>query len=158
MAELDASVHRPELARERRARQPFVRVEHGSHPLEADGRLRDVGAGAREILDRPEQLAEIRDEDDQRAGRHRVGEHQPRAEPQHRGGAERHQAGDDRAEQRADPPRVERRLHAFQALGAEPLALERAPRERLHDADGAEPLLNDGDELALAAAHVVGRS
>ena len=104
------------------------------------------------ILNRPEHLAEIGHEDDQRAGRHRPLEHQPRAEPEHGRGPDRDQPGDHRPEQRAHAARVERRLDALDALGVEPLPLERPLRERLDDADGAEPFLDDRDDLALPAA------
>ena len=157
VAELDAPADAVERPRVRRARQPLVGIEHGLDPLQADGRLRDVGARFRQILNRLEQLAEIGHEDDQRAGGHRAFEHQPGAEPEHRGGAERDQAGDHRAEQRPHAARVERRLDALDALRVEPLPLEGALRERLDHADGAEPFLHDGHDLALAPPHVARR-
>ena len=141
----------------RRARQALVGVEHRPDALQADRSLRDVRACAREVLDRPEQLAEIRQEDDQRAGGHRPFQHEPRAEPEHRCGSQGDQPRHHRPEQRSHAPRVERRLDALDALRVQPLPLERALRERLDDADGAEALLDNRHDFALPAPHVAGR-
>jgi hypothetical protein len=60
---------------------------------------------------------------------------------------------------RAGPhaPRVERRLDALDALRVEPPPLEPALRERLDDANRAEPFLDDRHDLALPPPHFAAR-
>ena len=91
------------------------------------------------------------------ADRHRVGEHERGAAPEHDPGADRSDDRDHRREHRLDLPRLERRLNGCVADRRQVLLFLVLPAVGLHDADRLEPLLHHRDDFGLMLADVVGR-
>ena len=154
VAKFDATADGVEGAGVRRSGKAIIGIEYRADAFEADGGLRDVGAGSRQFLDGPEELTEIGQEDDERTGGHGVGEDDVSAEPEYGRSAERDHSGDHGADDGSYATRMKGGLHTFKALGVQPLALESALGEGFHDADGAEAFRHDAEEFALAEAHI----
>ena len=143
--------------RVRRLREEGITVQDLLDAVHADGRLGGRVRHLREVLHRLEHLAEVEEEDDQRARRHLVPEDEARAVPEDEGGADRRHDVHHGREERLDAPRLQSRIDRLLAPLGELLLLDVALGEGLDHPDGAERLLDRRDDLALLDADLFRR-
>ena len=155
MLQHDLALEPARIARVRLLRNDRVGVENRLDTFQADRCLRDDIGHFREVLHRVEELIEVGEKHRQRANGHRVAQNQSRPAPEHKSHAKRDGHRDNRGEQRLDAPRLQGRLHRLHARVLEARFLHILPAERLDRAHGFQALLHDGDDVALALAHLV---
>ena len=133
-----------------------VGIEDGANAVDADRSLRNGVGGGGQVFHRLEELAEVRQVHGQRADRHRSGQDQGRAAPQHDGRAQRDRNGHHRREHRLDSPRGQSGVHRGMADVGQIRLLHVLAAEGLHHLHGFQTLLHHGDDLALLLADLVG--
>ena len=127
----------------------FVGRQDFLDALERDRRLRNRAGHACEVLHRFEELRKVGEIDRQRAGGHRSCDDQRRSLPQHDRRADRDHDADHGRQQRLDLPGLEGGLDCGVAGRFEMGDFQVLASECLYRSNRSQPLLNDGDDLAL---------
>ena len=153
LVELDPAAERRRAACARRVADEALDVEHFPDALVADRRLGDGVGHLREVAHGLVHLAQVPDEEDERAGGELPGQGQPRAVPQHQARADRDDHPDHRRQLGLDTPRLEAGFDVGQALGVESLLFVVLPRKGLDDPDRRQHFLDDRQQVAFLLAH-----
>src|SRR6266478_8543133 len=127
--EADRPAEPSRVARVRTLGDAHVDIEDCADALHPDRCLGNGAAHLRDVLHGFEELAEIRKKDRERSDRHCGGRHERGAPPEDEAGAEGHDHGHDRRQERFDPPRLQRGLDGLLARVRQVLLLELLPAE-----------------------------